>query len=117
MIHINLNMIFYTHVEHSPTKTIYITYLYKKQQQKTPLLSRTRQIVRLYLCLVFQWFYTTGIKPVFRLYTKMIRFCFLLSVGGGGGGVEEGSGVGGAVKVFHLGGRLMRLECFDLYPC
>ncbi len=29
MIHINLNMIFYTHVEHSPTKTIYIKY-YKK---------------------------------------------------------------------------------------
>ena len=25
MIHINLNMIFYTHVEHSPTKTVYIT--------------------------------------------------------------------------------------------
>ena len=24
-IHINLNMIFYTHVEHSPTKTVYIT--------------------------------------------------------------------------------------------
>ena len=24
MIHINLNMIFYTHVKHSPTKTIYI---------------------------------------------------------------------------------------------
>ena len=31
MIHINLNMIFYTHVEHSPTKTIYINYKkYKK---------------------------------------------------------------------------------------
>ena len=29
MIHINLNMIFYTHVEHSPTKTIYIKH-YKK---------------------------------------------------------------------------------------
>ena len=29
MIDINLNMIFYTHVEHSPTKTIYIKY-YKK---------------------------------------------------------------------------------------
>ena len=28
MIHINLNMIFYTHVEHSPTKTIYINKLY-----------------------------------------------------------------------------------------
>ena len=28
MIHINLNMIFYTHVEHSPTKTIYIKYYY-----------------------------------------------------------------------------------------
>ena len=26
MIHINLNMIFYTHVAHSPTKTIYIKY-------------------------------------------------------------------------------------------
>ena len=26
MIHIHLNMIFYTHVEHSPTKTIYIKY-------------------------------------------------------------------------------------------
>ena len=29
MIHINLNMIFYTQVEHSPTKTSYIKY-YKK---------------------------------------------------------------------------------------
>ena len=27
MIHINLNMIFYTHVEHSPTKTIYMNFL------------------------------------------------------------------------------------------
>ena len=26
MIHINLNKIFYTHVKHSPTKTIYIKY-------------------------------------------------------------------------------------------
>ena len=26
MIHINLNMIFYTHVEHSPTKTVYMKY-------------------------------------------------------------------------------------------
>ena len=26
MIHINLNMIFNTHVEHSPTKTVYIKY-------------------------------------------------------------------------------------------
>ena len=25
MIHISLNMIFYTHVEHSPTETIYIS--------------------------------------------------------------------------------------------
>ena len=30
MIHINLNMIYYTHVEHSPTKTIYIKYYTKK---------------------------------------------------------------------------------------
>ena len=26
MIHINFNMILYTHVEHSPTKTVYIKY-------------------------------------------------------------------------------------------
>ena len=31
MIHINLNMIFYTHVKHSPTKTIYIKYYIKKK--------------------------------------------------------------------------------------
>ena len=30
MIHINLNMIFYTHVKHSPTKTIYIKYYLRK---------------------------------------------------------------------------------------
>ena len=33
MIHINLNMIVYTHVEHSPTKTICIKY-YKKNFKK-----------------------------------------------------------------------------------
>ena len=32
MIHINPNMIFYTHVEHSPTETIYIKY-YKKYKK------------------------------------------------------------------------------------
>ena len=31
MIHINLNMIFYTHVEYSLTKTIYIKYYTEKQ--------------------------------------------------------------------------------------
>ena len=31
MMHINLNMILYTHVEHSPTKTIYIKYYMEKQ--------------------------------------------------------------------------------------
>ena len=29
MIHINLNVIFYTHVKHSPTKTLYIKYYLK----------------------------------------------------------------------------------------
>ena len=31
MIHINLSMIFYTHVEHSPTKIIYRKYYTEKQ--------------------------------------------------------------------------------------
>ena len=38
MIHINLNIILYTHVEHSPTKTIYIKYyiyIYKKIKHTT----------------------------------------------------------------------------------
>ena len=35
MIHINLNMIFYTYVEHSPTKTIYKKiYLFFKRKRK-----------------------------------------------------------------------------------
>ena len=34
MIHINLNMVLYTHVEHSPTKTIYIKYYTKNNNNK-----------------------------------------------------------------------------------
>ena len=34
MIHNNLNMIFYKHVEYSPTKTIYIKY-YKEKETNT----------------------------------------------------------------------------------
>ena len=37
MIHINLNTIFYTHVEHSPTKTIYIKYYTEKRDTHTHL--------------------------------------------------------------------------------
>ena len=33
MIHINLNIIFYTHVEHSPTKTIYIKFYMGKDNE------------------------------------------------------------------------------------
>ena len=40
MIHINLNMVFYTHVEHNPTKTIYIKY-YTKTTTKNALLTNT----------------------------------------------------------------------------
>ena len=34
MIHIKLNTIFYTHVEHSPTKTVYIKYYMEKKKKK-----------------------------------------------------------------------------------
>ena len=40
MIHINLNMIFYTHVEHSPAKTVYIKY-YTKTKNKNALQTHT----------------------------------------------------------------------------
>ena len=42
MIHINLNMIFYTHVEHSPTKTIYIKY-YKQTNKEKEKRKRKKQ--------------------------------------------------------------------------
>ena len=45
MIHINLNMIFYTHVEHSPSKAIYIKQQ-QQQQQKNALQARTRARAR-----------------------------------------------------------------------
>ena len=35
LIHINLNMILYTHVEHRPTKTIYIKYYTEKHTLHT----------------------------------------------------------------------------------
>ena len=34
MIHINLNMIFYTHVEHIPIKTTYTKYYTRKKKKK-----------------------------------------------------------------------------------
>ena len=36
-IHINLNMIFYTHVEHSPTKTVCIKYYTTETNTKKPI--------------------------------------------------------------------------------
>ena len=50
MIHINLNMIFHTHVEHSPTKTIYIKYYNKKilfKFYRKPAVSVSNQILLL----------------------------------------------------------------------
>ena len=41
MIHINLNMIVYTHVKHSPTKTIYIKYYKNKNKTKNALQTHT----------------------------------------------------------------------------
>ena len=44
MIRINLNMIFYTHVEHSPTKTIYIKYIKKIKYTHTHTHTRARAL-------------------------------------------------------------------------
>ena len=41
MIHINLNVIVYTHVKHSPTKTIYIKYYKNKNKTKNALQTHT----------------------------------------------------------------------------
>ena len=53
MIHINLNMIFYTHVEHSPAKTIYIKYYTKtKTKHLSDELCRFRVQCLALLCFV-----------------------------------------------------------------
>ena len=49
IIHINLNIIFYTHVEHSPTKAIYMKY-YKKMFFTT----NTHTHTHLFGCVIFQ---------------------------------------------------------------
>ena len=52
MLHIDLNMIFYTHVEHSPTKTVYIKY-YKNKKIKKAIHTHTHTMtdsIVLFLC-------------------------------------------------------------------
>ena len=41
MIHINLNMISYIHVDHSPTKTIHIKYYNMQKQTHTMIVAET----------------------------------------------------------------------------
>ena len=48
MIHINLNMILYTYVEHSPTKTIYIKYYTKTNKNTLPTHAHTHMTVAEY---------------------------------------------------------------------
>ena len=43
MIHINLNKIFYTHVEHSSANTIYIKYYLKERQQQQQEKNKKKQ--------------------------------------------------------------------------
>ena len=45
MIHINLNTIFYTHVEHSPTKTICIRYYMETHTHTHNDYSRNRVLI------------------------------------------------------------------------
>ena len=55
MIHINLSMIFCPHVEHSPTKTIYIKYYTKKQTKiKTASFELSQDCVKLVTGLSFE---------------------------------------------------------------
>ena len=57
MIHINLNMIFYTHVEHSPTKTIYIKY-YTKTKTKCTTNTHTHNDCSRNWALILGWKYS-----------------------------------------------------------
>ena len=63
MIHINLNMIFYTHVEYSPTKTIYI-----KSYTKTKCTHTHNDCSRNWV-LILEWKYCEK-RKVFSLALK-----------------------------------------------
>ena len=47
MIHINLDILFYTHAEHSPTQTIYIKYYLKTNKQTKTHYTHTHTHTRL----------------------------------------------------------------------
>ena len=75
MIHINLNMLFYTHVEHSPTKTVYIKYYIKKQnkQKRTTHIDCSRNWV-----LILGWKFCEK-RKVFSLTSIIVPLYHLAS--------------------------------------
>ena len=51
MIHINLNVIFYTHVEHSPTKTTHTMHCTERQREKRKVVTLALKDDRVEQCL------------------------------------------------------------------
>ena len=49
MIHINLNTIFYTHVQHSPTKTIYIKHYMENTHTKMQWIQTFMTLICIYI--------------------------------------------------------------------
>ena len=79
MIHININMIFYTHVEHNPPKTIYIKYyknIYIYIKKNTILHNTNPFFLRCH-----------GLHSVFNVIA-LDSHCSLFSEVWGGGGRE-----------------------------
>ena len=74
MIHVNLNMIFYTHVEHRPTKTIKY---YKKIQQKTALHTHIHTDCSRNWVLILGWKYC---HQLFELDSECKAYRFTVSV-------------------------------------
>ena len=75
MIHINLNMIFYTHVEHSPTKTIYIKYIYITKNKKQLSLNSTGEggregILLVVLSVFYRYLFQTDQHSNFIIHTE-----------------------------------------------
>ena len=72
MIHINLNMILYTHAVHSPTKTISIKYYTKTNPQKCTMNTHTHTLIQYIARILIQ--YVTLIQSHIYWYSQMLYF-------------------------------------------
>ena len=84
MMHVNVNMTFYTHVQHSPTKTIYIKYYTEKQTNTcTTCTTHTHTETYIYIYVTVITKLTSDIIGIMKhpQLKFLLNNCFIHSVG------------------------------------